>query len=58
MHDFKQKYITNEILGKKGKLDKKINRYAYLKTKNTIKLVTLVMGGKFESKIFTNPLGN
>ena len=58
MHDFEQKYITNVILGKKGKLDKKVNRYAYLKTKNTIKLVTLVMGGKFGSKIFTNPLGN
>ena len=23
MHDFKQKYITNVILGKKGKLDKR-----------------------------------
>ena len=23
MHDFRQKYITNVILGKKGKLDKR-----------------------------------
>jgi hypothetical protein len=50
--------MTNVILGKKGKLDIKVNRYAYLKTRDTIKLVTLVMGGKFGSKIFTNPLGN
>jgi hypothetical protein len=55
MHDFKQ--MTNVVLGKKGKLDIKVNRYAYLKTRDTIKLVTLDMGGKFGSKIFTNPLG-
>jgi hypothetical protein len=36
----------------KGKLDA---RYTYL---NTMNLVTLVMGGKFGSKIFTNPPGN
>jgi hypothetical protein len=34
------------------------NRYAYLKTRNTVNLVTLVMGGEFGTKIFTNPLGN
>jgi hypothetical protein len=34
------------------------NRYAYLKTRNTINLVTLVMGGEFGSKVYSNPLGN
>jgi hypothetical protein len=34
------------------------NRYAYLKTRNTTNLVTLVMGGEFGSKIYTNSLGN
>ena len=58
MHDFKQKYITDVILGKKGKTRYKENRYTYLKIRNTINLVTLVMGGKFGSKFFTNPLGN
>ena len=35
---------------------KKIDTYILIK--NAINLVTLVMGGKFGSKIFTNPLGN
>jgi hypothetical protein len=34
------------------------NRYAYLKTRNTTDLDTFVMGGKFGSKVYTNPLGN
>jgi hypothetical protein len=34
------------------------NRYAFLKTKNAINLVTLVMGGEFGSKVFTYPLDN
>jgi hypothetical protein len=34
------------------------DRYSYLKIRNTINLVTLVMGGEFGSKIFTIPLGN
>jgi hypothetical protein len=34
------------------------NRYTYLKTRNTINLVTLIMGGEFGSKIFTNLLGS
>jgi hypothetical protein len=34
------------------------NRYAYLKTRKCNNLVTLVMGGEFGSKVFTNPLGN
>jgi hypothetical protein len=42
----------------KGKTRYKKNRYAYLKIRNTINLVTLVMGGKFGSIIFTNLLGN
>jgi hypothetical protein len=42
----------------KGKTRYKENRYAYLKTRNTINLVTLVMVGEFGSKVFTNPLGN
>jgi hypothetical protein len=36
----------------------KKNRYAYVKTRNTINLVTLVMGREFGSKVCTNPLGN
>jgi hypothetical protein len=42
----------------KGKTRCKKNRYTYLKIRNTINLVTLVMGGKFGSKLYTNPLGN
>jgi hypothetical protein len=57
MHAFKQKQVQIAILGMKGKLDK-INRYSYIKIRNTVNLVTLVMGGKFGSKVFTNPLGN
>jgi hypothetical protein len=34
------------------------NGYAYIKTINTTNLVTLVMGGRFGSNVFTNPLGN
>jgi hypothetical protein len=34
------------------------DRYSYLKIRNAINLVTLVMGGKFGSKFCTNPLGN
>jgi hypothetical protein len=30
----------------------------HLNIRNTINLVTLVMGGKFVSNTFTNPLGN
>jgi hypothetical protein len=42
----------------RGKNRYKKNRYTYLKIRNAINLVTLVMGGKFGSKIFTNSLGN
>jgi hypothetical protein len=40
------------------KLDiRKKDTHIYI-NENTINLVTLVKGGKFESKIFINPLGN
>jgi hypothetical protein len=42
----------------KGKTRYIEDRYSYLKIRNAINLVTLVMGGKFGSKISTNPLGN
>jgi hypothetical protein len=42
----------------KGKTRYIKDRYLYLKIRNTINLVTLVMGGKFGSKIYTNSLGN
>ena len=42
----------------KGKSRYKKNRYAYLKIRNTVNLVTLVMGGDFGSKIYTNSHGN
>jgi hypothetical protein len=53
MHCLKQ--LSSEILGMKGN-----TRYKKIDThiRNTINLVTLVMGGKFGSKILINPLGN
>jgi hypothetical protein len=42
--------MTNVILGKKGKLDIKVNRYTYQKTRDTINLVTLVMVGNLGPK--------
>jgi hypothetical protein len=42
----------------RGKTRYKKNRYAYLKIRNAINLVTLVMGGEIWVKMFTNSLGN
>jgi hypothetical protein len=42
----------------KGKTRYIKDRCSYLKIRNTVNLVTLVMGGIFGSKIFTNSLGN